>query len=79
MMEPWESPDELQMLSSFLNGDTWDQIVNDAIFDQDPDSIELMNNIMLRMSSAEFFLERKEINRHNNEVKQLVELTQAFL
>lgn len=78
-MEPWENPDDLQILSSFLNGDTWNQIVNDAIFDEDTDSIELMDDIMLRMSSAEFFLKLGETNRHDLEVKQLVEITQAFL
>ena len=78
-MEPWENPDDLQMLSTFLNGDTWDKIVNDAIYQNDPDSVELMEDIMLRMSSAEFFLELGEHNRHDREIKQLVEITQAFL
>lgn len=78
-MEPWENPDDLQMLSSFLNGKVWDKIVNDAIYQDDPDSVELMEDVMLRMSSAEYFLKIGEINRHDREVKQLVELTRAFL
>lgn len=79
MMDQWQNPDDLEALSSFLNGDVWDQIMNEAIYNQDPDSMELMDDILLRMSSAEFFLKHGEMNRHNNEVKQLVELTQAFL
>ena len=78
-MNEWDNPDDLETLSSFLNGDAWDQIMNEAIFNQDLDSIELMDDILLRMSSAEFFLKRGELNRHNNEVTQLVELTRAFL
>lgn len=78
-MSEWKKSDDLESLSSFLNGDVWDQIMNEAIFNQDIDSIELMDDILLRMSSAEFFLKQGELNRHDNEVKQLVELTQAFL
>lgn len=69
----------LTTISEFLNSEVWEKIVDEAVYDKDPDSIELMEDIMLRMSSAEFFLNMEEHSRHEREVEQLATISKEIL
>lgn len=74
-----ESKDDLSIISTFLNSDMWDTIVNDAVYTEDPDSIDTMEDILLRMKSAEFFLNIGDVSRHEREVQQLAAMAKEFI
>jgi hypothetical protein len=74
-----ENKEDLQIISEFLNSDTWDTIVNDAVYTEDPDSVDLMEDILLRMKSAEYFLSVGAITRHEMEVQQLASMANNFI
>jgi hypothetical protein len=74
-----ENNDDLEVISTFLNSDIWDTIVNDAIYTEDPDSVEAMEDILLRMKSAEYFISVGAIRRHEMEVQQLAAMANNFI
>ena len=62
-------------ITAFFDSDTWESIISTAIDDQEKNSIWLMDQLVLRLNSAEFFL---RTNNHNRFRKEMYELEQII-
>ena len=66
---------EYSNVTAFFDSDMWESIMSTAIDDQEKDSIWLMDQLVIRLNSAEFFL---SINNHNRFHKEMYELEQII-
>ena len=75
-MEHYDDRDTQERLNVFLSGDTWKGICDAA--EDCEDSLELMEELSLRVSSLVFYLERNITNKAIIEEQELIQLINTY-
>lgn len=58
----------------FFNSQCWDDIMSQAIEQENTDSKYVMDQLVLRLNSAEFFLKKDIKNRFDKEMQELTNI-----
>lgn len=73
-----DSTSGMQIIDAFFQGPGWKSVCEWAEKDCD-DSIELMENILLRINSLVFFKEMDDDARTNKEIEELAALIKPYI
>lgn len=62
-------------VEAFFGSTAWDNLIEEAVTDENPDAKSLMDDILLRFQSAIFRVEIGDLLRFNKEVSELSTIT----